>query len=433
MPNVKRLLTHAGKTQTIDAWSRELGIPASTIRSRLDTLGMTVEEALTRAVDLRFRPSGGQPQIRVRQCPPLKEDERGRGIVRWSEGGRRRKRAFGAWGDPATVAAYRRWAAEWYAHQGHAEPEQGRVLCVAELIERCLDWAESHYRKEGRITSEVGGFRAALGTVNDLYGDTPAGEFAPRQLRAVQARWVGDGKSLKTCNDYLRKVVRCWRFGAGRSLVPASVADALSHVEPLVRGRTTAHKPKKIKAAPDKDIEAMIPHLHEDPERQRVLAAVVRLQRLTGMRPGEAVSVRAEEIDRSREPWLYTPSSKTMHLDKDRRVYLGPKARELLLPWIEQAEPGQPLFRFPRRRGGKMVAVSTNFLRDCIAQACQRANVPIIRPNQLRHAKGTEVQRAYEDDDAVAAALGNTAEVSRQVYVDNPADAVARRIAESLG
>ena len=59
--------------------------------------------------------------------------------------------------------------------------------------------------------------------------------------------------------------------------------------------------------------------------------------------------------------------------------------------------------------------------------------VPTIKPNQIRHTHGTRVEREYEDDRAVVAALGSSTELARQVYVDNPGDAVAMRIAETLG
>lgn len=42
-----RHLTLNGKTQCLNAWSEELGIPSTTIRSRIDRYGRTVEEALT--------------------------------------------------------------------------------------------------------------------------------------------------------------------------------------------------------------------------------------------------------------------------------------------------------------------------------------------------------------------------------------------------
>lgn len=67
-------------------------------------------------------------------------------------------------------------------------------------------------------------FRSALGTVNQLYGDTPAAAFDPERLRAVQAHWERAGRVLKTCNDYLNRVPRCFSWGVARGLVPAAVA-----------------------------------------------------------------------------------------------------------------------------------------------------------------------------------------------------------------
>jgi integrase len=145
--------------------------------------------------------------------------------------------------------------------------------------------------------------------------------------------------------------------------------------------------------------------------------------------------MRAEDLDRRREPWLYRPPSggKTYHLEKSREVWIGPVGRAILTPFLEQIEPGKTLFRLAKYRGGGTCAVSVKFLRQRMDAACAAIGVDPIRPNQLRHAKATAVQREYEDDRAVADALGNTPEVARQVYTDSPARAAARRIAEATG
>jgi hypothetical protein len=54
------------------------------------------------------------------------------------------------------------------------------------------------------------------------------------------------------------------------------------------------------------------------------------------------------------------------------------------------------------------VRVTERFLRDCVNDACKRVGVPKINPNQLRHARATEVYKAFEDD----AELLRTADVS---------------------
>jgi hypothetical protein len=46
--------------------------------------------------------------------------------------------------------------------------------------------------------------------------------------------------------------------------------------------------------------------------------------------PAEVCTLQAEFIGRNRTPWLCEPpDNKTQHLEKDRRVSIGPKAREL--------------------------------------------------------------------------------------------------------
>lgn len=436
MPHLTpRTLTYDGRTQTIPAWSRELGIPESTIRSRIDKLGQTVEQALGTPSDERFRPTGGAD---VEQLPPtaprLRRDKGGRAYSRWTDPvtKRRKVKVFGPWGDAETVRAYRVWAAEWLAGSGEPTVADGEQVSVARLVMRYVEWANSHYQKNGRRTSEPLGIRAAMRVVNDLYGDTAAAEFAPTRLLAVQAEWVKSGIAMTTANGYLSKVVRCWSWGVSRGLVPAAVADALTHVARLQVGRTTARRPAPKRAADDADLDKALPHLHDDPDRQRVLEAIIRLQRLTGMRPGEVLELRGRDIDRSTVPWLYCPASggKTLHLDKPRRIWLGPQARALLEPFL--AGGPELVFRLPSRLGGH-VAVRIEFLRFRLAEACRIAGVPVVTPHQIRHTFATDLHRRYEDDELVAAALGDTPEVTRRVYVDDPADAAAKRIAEAVG
>lgn len=373
MPHTNpRTLTYNGRTQTIPAWSRELGIPEGTIRSRLDKLGQTVEEALGSPSDARFRPSGkAELDLSPPTAPKLHRDGDGRAYARWTDPVTRRRKVkvFGQWGDAETVRAYRVWAAEWLV--GSGEPvQQEESVSVARLIIRFIEYADGHYTKNGRPTSEPAGIRAALKVVNELYGDTDAAAFAPTRLLAVQQQWVANGLAMKTCNDYLNKVQRCFSWGVSRGLLPAAVADALRHVQPLVAGRTKAARPRNIRGAEDADLDKALPNLHPDPERQRVLEAIIRLQRLTGMRPGEVLELRSCDIDRASEPWLYEPSSggKTLHLDKPRRVHLGPQARVIIETHLTGG-PADLVFRLPARRGSELVAVRIEFLRFRLAEA----------------------------------------------------------------
>jgi integrase len=340
-----RTLTHAGRTLTLAQWSQETGIPESTIRSRIDRLGLSPAEALTRTPDARFRPDAGQRRVRVvRPAPAYLCDARGRAYSRWTDAAThaRHRRCWGRYGDPAAERDYRRWAAEWLV-TGGGDPDQGRVS-VARLILRYVDHAEQTYRKHGRATSEVHCVRAALRVVNDLYGDTAAAELLPQRLAAVQRVWA-DRLSVNTANSYLSRVVRCWSWGVSQGLVPAATADALAHVPGLRPGRTAARVSTPRRPAPDGDLAAALQHLPLEGERREAVVAVLQLLRLTGMRIGEVIEMRAHDIDRSREPWVYVPASggKMLHKERPRRVYLGPQARAVIAPWLAIRAGGGPV------------------------------------------------------------------------------------------
>lgn len=75
---------------------------------------------------------------------------------------------------------------------------------------------------------------------------------------------------------------------------------------------------------------------------------MIELLRLTGMRPGEVVQMRTADLDMAGAVWSYVPQKhKTQHHGHERVVYLGPKAQEVLRPWL-RADREAYLFS-PRR------------------------------------------------------------------------------------
>src|SRR5262249_33892800 len=65
------------------------------------------------------------------------------------------------------------------------------------------------------------------------------------------------------------------------------------------------------------------------------LQAMVQLQLLTGMRPGELLAMRPCDLTTTGAVWEYKPPSHKMkHYNKDRVVMIGPKAQEVLRPFL---------------------------------------------------------------------------------------------------
>jgi site-specific recombinase XerD len=72
---------------------------------------------------------------------------------------------------------------------------------------------------------------------------------------------------------------------------------------------------------------------------------MIKLQQLTGMRPGEVVLMRRGDIDRRGEVWKYTPKEhKNEHHGLTREIAIGPRAQEILKPFLDNREAHQFCF-----------------------------------------------------------------------------------------
>jgi integrase len=143
----------------------------------------------------------------------------------------------------------------------------------------------------------------------------------------------------RTINQRVARIVRLFRFAVENELVPADVHHALKAVSGLRAGRSGAKEIKAIGPVPPDRVDATLPFL------SRQLGAVVSLQRLTGMRSGEVLGMRTGDIDTSGEVWEYVPERhKTEHHGKLRRIFLGPRAREIVRAWL-RPEPMAYLFQ----------------------------------------------------------------------------------------
>lgn len=201
------------------------------------------------------------------------------------------------------------------------------ALCLA-----FFDHAEATYRKNGRLTSTISTFKTPIRVLRTLYGNTPARNFGPIALEAVRQAFVGEGVSREVANTYTGNVRRIFQWGVSRQIVPVAVVQALACLAPLRAGRTTAPERDPVPPVADATIDATLPYL------PTVVQAMIRLQRLTGMRPGEVCSIRPGDVERLPEVWIYQPAEhKTMHKDRSRAVHLGPKAQAVLSPYLLRA------------------------------------------------------------------------------------------------
>lgn len=240
---------------------------------------------------------------------------------------------LGAFGSPEAKAAYDRLIAEWLA-AGRKPLHEAAVATRARTVDEVLlaFWthAQTYYRHpDGTPTSELKEFRLSLRPVHQTYGTTPAAEFGPKALAAVRAQMVAADTSRNVVNRRVGRIVRAFKWAAAEEIVPVTTFEALRALAGLRKGRTEARESEPIKPVPAEHVEAALPFLDAH------LAAMVRVQRCTGMRPGEVCAMRFADIDRTGEVWVYRPARhKTAHHGRDRAVPIGPRARAVLVEFL---------------------------------------------------------------------------------------------------
>lgn len=370
--------------------------------------------------------------------PPLKRHKTGQGYCYVQ----RRCYYFGRYGTPECRAKYEQWVSQ-YLMNGRQPPDRDRpthTVTVNHVLALYLPWAQEHYVKHGKPTRQYDRIRIACRPLAEGFGDLPAAAFGVTQMERVQAAMVARGWTRGYCNTCLSVLKGIWRWAGLRELIPMEQVLRLAAVPGLRRGKTTAPESARIEPVNPLLVEQTLPHLGHIP------AAMVRVQLLTGMRPGEVCLLRPADLDRSRTPWVFTPSvHKNEHRDQERPIRIGPQARALLAPFLLGRAPDEYLFDPALAHAEAVLASGRRLLRACkpgkhysvhgytqaVVRACARGGLERWTPLQLRHTRGTEV-RAQFGPDAARALLGQHSLNSTQIYAELDGDA-ADRIAEQTG
>ena len=245
---------------------------------------------------------------------------------------------LGPHGSRASRAEYDRLIGEWLA-AGRRHPA-ATDLTVAELAVRFLEHAQTYYRHpDGTPTSELSAYKLPVGVLVRLYGRTPAADFGPLAMDAVRNAMIAKGWARRSINLHTGRLKRLFKWGVSKEIVPPSVHQALTAVSGLRAGRSAARESDPVRPVPDAAVGSTLPHLSP------VVAAMVKLQLLTGARPGEICGLRTTDVDRTGEVWTITPARhKTQHHGHARTIHVGPQAQAVLLPFLNAAEPAVPCF-----------------------------------------------------------------------------------------
>jgi len=373
---------------------------------------------------------------------------------------------LGKHGTAASKEAYSRLVGEWL-QGGKVASATSSNTTVSEVMAAYVRHAKGYYRKNGKPTREYEQIVEACRKVNPLYGRSEAVDFCPLALRAVRDSMIAADYCRGFSNKQIDRIKRMFRWAAAEELIPASIPQALSMVGGLKRGRTNARETPPVQPVDDATVEITLCHLPD------VAASMVRLQRLTGMRPQEVCGMRPCDINRSTDVWTYRPEShKTEHQGRERIITIGPKAQNILRRYLARDanmhcfrpcdseakrlaarglarktpencgnRTGSNRVKEPKRKAGKKY--STPSYRKAIHRACDKAfphpelgrsKQPwmsekqveeLMRwqsqhrwsPNQLRHAAATEIRQNHGLE-AAQAVLSHANADTTQIYAE---------------
>jgi integrase len=348
---------------------------------------------------------------------------------------------FGAFDSAESREKYERALVEWLSNSLRL-PRDGHPteMTVAELLAAYLRYAKAYYAVDDQPTSEYGCIKSAIRPLRELYSRVPVTQFGPLALKVVRERLIKRGLCRTNINQSVHRIRRMFRWGVENEFVAPAVLQALQAVAPLRRGRTTAPESKEIRAVPDNLVEAVLPCVAPQ------VAAMIQLQRLSGMRSGEVVIMRPCDIDRSSDVWIYTPRvHKTMLQGHKRDIFIGPIAQRILEPWLNrpascycfsplEAEAARSRDRRRARRSpmtpshakrhakphpqrAKRERYDRDSYRRAIEYGIKKAGVAHWHPHQLRHTCGTRIRGRYGLD-AAQVVLGHRTAAVTEIYAE---------------
>lgn len=396
---------------------------------------------------------------------------------------------LGKYGTPESWEKYHRLIAEWLANKENPpatlEQEEKATITVLELIHAYWKHAKTYYVKNGAPTSEQDTIRQALRYVRKLYGSTPTENFSPKALKAVReamiqhkitqkykvknpetgevqekAKVLAHGLSRRHINKQINRIKRMFAWAVEEELVPVEVYAALKCVKGLRKGKTAAREKPRVPPVSDAHVQAVLPIV------PAMLAIMIQVHRLCGCRPQELVEMSLIDIDRHDTVWAYRPRRyKTEHhneddsCDRERVIFLGPKAQELLKPYLskhpqdyifsprrseqhrnalrrqQRKTPMTPCQRRRKPKGRKKAPLRDHYdvasYRRAIRRGCQKAGIPVWHPNQLRHSSLTEIRRRFGLE--ASKACGGHREIGvTQHYAEQDRE-LARKVMEEIG
>lgn len=351
------------------------------------------------------------------QLPKLCRNPDGRAYSTYPKTGGKKREYFGLYGTPEAKAKYKLWIVQIASAGTCPVPAAGPDALVVDLSNAYLA-----YLLPRCCRGEYLGCLRALKRLVAAFGDKPMRSLSVTDITGLMEGMAGEqyrrtyqGKATQSdkprkaskprsySRDYINKTLnRIKRFARWCKKRQYITADTLQRFEDVDQfkprdfgiGETAPVRPVALSV-----VKATLPHLSP------VVAAMVQVQYLCGMRPQDVCQMRWCDIDQSDEIWLYCPME---HKNTHRGLELTkaiPDAAQTILKGFQTENDTD--FIFTPRRSMQMIYRDEKRYRNrsfrsryeadsygqAIKKACKSAKLEHWTPNQLRHAIATDLRR----------------------------------------
>jgi len=209
---------------------------------------------------------------------------------------------LGVYGTDAAKAKYDTTIGLWLGNGRRWPPPGASYKTIADLGDAYVAHCIGYYVKAGKTTNIAWDTKRAFEHLYRAGASQCAPEdFGPLALKGYQ-RWLAKEPnqrwSRSTINRYVRLVTQMIKWAVSEELIDASVYNAIQTVRPLPKGRQIAidvpiaREGRKVTDIPDEHVQAVLGKVSP------TIAAMIRLQLDSAMRPRELCTIRLADIRR---------------------------------------------------------------------------------------------------------------------------------------
>lgn len=270
---------------------------------------------------------------------------------------------------------------------------------LADVSIRFLAWAETYYkRSDGSPTGEARNCEVAMRSLVGPYGNIPIDEVCYSDIVSARDLLVEHGFTRGVVNQRVGIWKRFFAWALENRLCEAHTKSDVWAITNLRQGRSEAPEQRVVRPVAHKDVKVTCQYAPAS------VSAMIRVQELTGMRPGELCAMRVEDVSAWRDVLVYRPAiHKTQHKGKPRIIVMGPRAQSIISLYLKGKgfvfSPGQSIAERGLKNKTKSSWSVNNYAQSVAyaVAAARKAGEDVCEwsPNQLRHACGTRVRRKF--------------------------------------